>query len=86
MVKIRDILGTLCEENQIEKITDATGDTQFVCKENRAWGLETLETLDMGLTILDDVPTLERLIQVLDDKELDRIYNHPVVKESNLMP
>jgi hypothetical protein len=84
--KVKDIVNTECAEDSVVKITDSLGDEQIVCPENRAWGLETLEILDKGLSVLDDVPTLEKLIAVLDDKELDRIYNHPVTKEYDLMP
>ncbi len=86
MVRIKDLLGTECEQTDMVIIKNALGDDTLIFKENREKGLADFKILEPALFLLDDVGRLESMLATLDDQELDKLYSHQVVKDFDLLP
>jgi len=86
MAKIRDVLGTKCDEDDAVTIRNALDEETLVCNENRELGLKDLELLEPAFDLLDDSDRLESMLAVLDETELDKLYSHHLLKDYDLLP
>lgn len=85
--EITDILGTTClVKDTVQIIGGPSEEKVLVCKANREKGLKAFKILDAALSILDDLDSLENVLAVLDVKESEKLYAHPVLKEYDLLP
>jgi hypothetical protein len=85
-MKIKDVLGTECEESNVVTILNAVDENTLVCKENRERGLKDLAILEPALALLDNTDELTDMLACLDSVELDKLYDHKIVKDADLLP
>ena len=87
MAKIKDVLGTECEEQDTVEILNSLNEPVMVCKNNYDKYQKMFDQLDVGLSILDDVTELENLLASNSGDRLDRLYSHPILKDcDSLLP
>ena len=64
MVKIKDVLGTECEEQDTMIIINSLDDPVKVCKTNYEKYHKKFEDFNAGMSVLDDINELESILTV----------------------